>query len=351
MISNPNAPYPIPYQETWNVTDPSKIEIWNDCKRQYFFEHVLGWRTDYTNHHLIFGEGMHHALEHLLIEGIAKQRGYDMVVIKEAYEKFLDYYRFYITPEEDAIYRPKAPDNLLQGLIKYAAQWEQEDMETFDILYTEVAGAVPVSSEFTLNFRIDAVVWNKKKQAYHTLEHKSGSGINRFWTDKWDLHHQPFSYTHVLYSTFDPKLVAGVKINGIHFMKTKCETIRIPVWKTPEQMNAWVWEVQDIMTDMEFEFRRFSECRSTDRVLRAFPKNPNACTKYFGCAYHDFCCAWANPLTKADNPPIGFRIEYWDPRKLHKSNEWDLTDANFIGEDTPNHLYPRINDDDSRDDV
>jgi hypothetical protein len=351
MIANPRGTYPIPYQETWNVTDPSKIEVWNDCKRKFFFEHILGWRSDAPNIHLIFGEGMHHALEHMLIEGIANKRGYEMDVIREAHEKFLDYFRQHFSKEEDSIYHPKTPDNMLQGLLRYASRYEQEDMDSLDILYTEVGGTVPISSEFVVSFRIDAVVWNKIKQAYHTLEHKSGSGINRFWTDKWDLHHQPFTYTHVLYSTLDPNLVTGVKINGIHFMKSKCETIRIPVWKTPDQMNAWLWEVRDIFSEMEFEFRRFSECKTTDKVLQAFPKNPNNCTKYFGCAFHDFCCAWQNPLAKADNPPMGFAIDYWDPRTLHKSTEWDLTDANFIGKDTHTHLYPGISDPDSRNGV
>lgn len=349
MITNPRAPYPIPYQETWNVVDPSKIEVWNDCRRKFFFEHVLGWRSDAPNIHLIFGEGMHHALEHLLIEGIARQRGYDMTVIKEAYEKFLDYYRQYFSPDEDLIYSPKTPNNLLEGLVRYVAKHEAEDMADLDVLYTEVGGTVPISEEHNIYFRIDAIVWNKRKKAYHTIEHKSGSGINRFWTDKWDLHHQPFTYTHVLYSVFDPALVAGVKINGIHFMKSKCETIRIPVWKTPTQMNAWLWEVQDIFMEMEFEYRRFSECSVNDPVLQAFPKNPNSCTKYFGCPYHDFCCAWQNPLSKADNPPMGFIINYWDPRTLHKSTKWDLTDANFIGKNTAGHLYPGIDDPSIRD--
>ena len=48
-------------------------------------------------------------------------------------------------------------------------------------------------------------------------------------------------------------------------------------------------------------------------MLMCFPMNTESCTKYFGCAYHDFCQAWPNPLQHCEEPPLGFKIEHWDP--------------------------------------
>lgn len=337
MIANPSTDYPVEFQDTWNVVDPSKIEVWNDCKRKFFFEHVLGWQSDGPNVHLVFGEGMHRALEHLLIQGVANRRGYSLEVINEAYAKFLTFWREHFDQEQDEIFRPKNPEHLYAGLIKYASEYEHRDAR-LDILYTEIAGSVPISHDDSIHFRIDAIVYDREQDAYYTLEHKSGSGINRFWTDKWDLHHQPFAYTHALYSVFDPAKVKGVKINGVHFMKTKTELIRIPCWKTKAQMDAWLWEIRDVFSDMQFEFERFANCSEEDATLMAFPKNPNACTKYFGCPFHDYCCAWQNPLARAYEPPTGFIIDFWDPRNLFHNETWELQNANFVGEDSNQHL-------------
>ena len=58
-----------------------------------------------------------------------------------------------------------------------------------------------------------------------------------------------------------------------------------------------------------------------DDILRAFPKNTESCTKYFGCPYADFCQAWMNPLQRCQEVQPGFKLDFWDPREqLEKAN-------------------------------
>jgi len=313
MIAKRESDYPIPYNPLWNRVDPSKVEVWLSCPRLYFFQHVLGWKTTKPNNHLAFGTAMHLALEHMLNN---KDRGYGRDVIIEAFDAFLTSYRSEgFSEEADELYTPKTPANMLQALIYYAGRWEKED-KNLDVLYTEVSGSVPISSNRSITYKIDAIVQDQRTGNIFTLEHKSGSRITRQWEDKWALHNQPCAYTHVLYSLFDPKLVKGVKINGIHFIKRKTnpvEFIRLPCWKRPSQMGAWLWEINNIFDEMKFEFIRFSKCSPDDSILKAFPKNPESCTKYFGCPFHDFCCAWSNPLSRADEVPHGYEVSHWDP--------------------------------------
>ena len=65
-----------------------------------------------------------------------------------------------------------------------------------------------------------------------------------------------------------------------------------------------------------------------------FPQNPTACTKYFGCPYHGFCTAWSNTLKYADEAPLGFHIEWWNPadkeRKPKHVFDFSKKEVNFI---------------------
>ena len=99
---------------------------------------------------------------------------------------------------------------------------------------------------------------------------------------------------------------------------------RIPAFKTPDQMNVWLWNVIDKLDDIDRETERLFHCKEEDAVLMAFPMNTNSCTKYWGCAFHDYCLAWSNPLQQAYEPPIGFRVEFWNPAEMKTSVKKDL---------------------------
>lgn len=84
-------------------------------------------------------------------------------------------------------------------------------------------------------------------------------------------------------------------------------------------MKDWMWTTVQIMNLIEWDMHRlFDEAREGDEIMMAFTKNPQACTKYFGCRYADFCMAWANPLQYSDEVPQGFTIRHWDPSHPEK---------------------------------
>jgi len=62
--------------------------------------------------------------------------------------------------------------------------------------------------------------------------------------------------------------------------------------------------------------------------MMAFPMNTESCGNYFGCAYHDFCLAWPNPLKRCDEVPQGMKVEFWNP--LEKSAKHEVKNGELV---------------------
>jgi hypothetical protein len=167
---------------------------------------------------------------------------------------------------------------------------------------------------------MDSILLDLEGDMYFSMEHKTGSTANNQWIMQWTLSFQPWIYTHVLYCLYPPKQVRGVMINGVFFRKVKdnskaklTDFMRVPCWKTTDQMQAGYETVLYYLQSLRSEYEMLSLSKDSNAVLRAFPMNPESCTKYFGCAWHDFCVAWANPLQRCEAPPIGYKQEWWNP--------------------------------------
>ena len=306
--------------KTWRIYDSSKVQEYMTCPRKYFYRYVLGWDTDEPNVHLVFGEGWHRAMEHILNEG------YTNTAIKDAYSIFLKYYRQHYTEIQDGGNFPKSPDSIVPTLVEYIQKYKHTD--NFEVMYTEVAGTVPISDTRVVHFRMDSVM--RDDTGIFSLEHKTGSRLSQAWMDQWPLKMQVGTYMHVLHSLYDPKDVYGIKINGVIFKKTKNDYIRVPIRKSMDMMNAWLWNINHQIDLIEWNMDELMKSDEADNVLAAFPMNTESCTNYGrACKYHDFCSTWANPLKRADEPPQGFVRKFWDP----SSNEEDANHVMHIEKD------------------
>jgi hypothetical protein len=312
---------------TWNIKDSSKLDTWLDCPRKYFFEHMLGWRVDRPAHDLYFGECWHRAREYQLLNGYSDVTG--------AYDAFINHYRKEFDVETDELYRPKDPSCVLEALLKFDEE-RQSDLEENELLYTEVSGTVPVDEQGrALHYRMDSILRRKSDGKIFGWDHKSAKRFSRQWGEKFLLSIQTGTYTHCLYCMYPIDDVIGIEYCGTSFeyltrgSKDRpagyhVNFLRVPSWKTPDQMNVWLWNTVDMLDNIEREEDRLMHCKESDAVLMAFPMNPNSCTKYFGCAFHDYCISWSNPLQRCDEPPLGFKVEFWDPREMKTTNKMNL---------------------------
>jgi len=328
--------FPITEQPTWAIKDSSKIDDYLRCPRYYFYHYILGWALDQEEHDLIFGDCFHKAREYQLVHG------YEHFV--EAYQLFESNYRLHFGPETDNLYLPKTPTAVLNALQKF---WElyRDDLVLNEVVeldgqkMTEISGTVPVDAKRVLHYRMDSIMRRIEDDMIFSWDHKTTSGKwihDRRWDNELYLGIQNGTYTHCLYCMFPIE-----KVLGVEFVKTGFEylqrgsanrpagyhatTRKVPAFKTPDQMNVWLWTVNMLLDEIERDMDKLFHCTENDQVLMAFRMNPKACTDYRGCMFHDYCLAWSNPLQQCYEPPLGFIQKFWNPAEKESTVKKDLS--------------------------
>ena len=290
---------------SWTMYDSSKVQAFMECPRKYFYRYVLGWDNEQPSIHLIFGEGWHRAMAILLREGYTRE------AVEQGYAAFEAYYRESFGPEQDELMHPKSPGGALSALIQYAQFYAKIDH--FKVLFTEVAGSVPINEVDRLSFRLDALV--EDQDGKKLLEHKTGSRNDNAWSAQWRLSMQVRTYTHVMNCLYPPEEIWGALINGTFFYKDKCAFLRVPVRTSIGSMNAWLFTANYWVGQIKGEHQALEMCSPSEPVLEAFPMNTCNCTKYGICQHMDHCEAWANPLQHLEHRPTSMVERWWDPAK------------------------------------
>jgi len=259
--------------------------------------------------------------------------------IEGAYNEFITHYRTEFPEHTDINFRPKTPEAVMQGLTNFAFTYHN-DLEENELLtnpetgepFTEISGTVPIDETRHLYFRMDSLLRRKSDGKIFSWDHKTTGKYITYptWGQEFYLGIQNGTYTHCMYCIFPVDEVLGVEFCGVGFdyLKRKeeyrTELRRVTAFKTPDQMGVWLSTVLDTVNNVEREFDNLTHSSENDEVLQAFPLNPGGCSKYRGCEFHDFCMLWPNPLRQCGEPPLGFRAEWWDPRKKDSRNKMNL---------------------------
>ncbi len=327
---------PIPSHPSHEIKDSSKLDDYLRCPRYYFYHYMLGWSLDVPEHDLVFGDAFHHAREHQLLFG------YDD--ISGAMEAFMNVYRKEFPPETDPLYLPKVPAAVLNCLMQFAQERSRDliDNEVVELdghKMTEMAGTVPVDEKRVLHYRMDSIMRRREDGMIFSWDHKTTSG-KWIHDTRWDrdlfLGIQNGTYTHCLYCMFPVDQILGVEFDktGFEYLKKGsanrpagyyATTRRVPAFKSPEQMNTWLWLVNTLLDELDRDMNRLSYCNEGDDVLMAFRQNPKACSDYRGCEFHDYCLAWQNPLRRCYEPPLGYIQRFWDPSQREATVKKHLT--------------------------
>ena len=308
--------------DSWDINDSTKTQAYQSCARMYFWEYVLGWRSARPNNHLHFGQCVHEAMEHIILNG------YKVDSVLEAMNMFTEQYRKVFPVSTDEIFTPKTPDRFYLMLIQYLKTYIT-DIQRYKVIYTEIGGTVPISDKHTMAWKMDTVLYDLMIQKYCSLEHKTKGGnfIGSNYPYEFKLNVQLGTYTHVLKCLFPPEQVSEVIINCLNFKKTKAPGFildRFPLPLSDRQMENWRMNTCQWLDRIDEDFYRLSLHSDSDDRLNCFDMNGRACTDWGRvCIYHDLCTSWNNPLRHLDKMPLDYQIFRWNPleEKLTKRIE------------------------------
>lgn len=305
---------PIPqaaaHMEHYQVLDSTKLQCYQACPRQYFFEYVLGWRADRQSNHLVFGQAWHSALEHIYKNGMKPESIYD------GFQEFLKVYRQEFPDNTDEWFGGKSPAAALQGLIEYANQ-NVEDVYRYKVLATEVSDNLPITEQDSIVVKLDAVLQNVDTGRITIMEHKTGSAAGQWWARQWHLSLQVGAYIAACNHFYEVEDTPCI-VDGTFFLKTKRTFQRELVMRSQESLLNWANTVLSLINRIERDFEILAdEDGESCRTQKSFPQNPGACSNYGGCQFHDLCTCVANPVEAAANGrmPGGFKEYWWEPDK------------------------------------
>ena len=286
----------------WLILDASKMQTFLKCPRLYFYEHILGWRSEEPNHHLEFGRCFHLAMEHILLHPNE---------VDLAYDRFLAAYRETYTEASDSLYTPKDPGHVRIALAEFA-----ERPRDYEVVATEIPLTVALTEDLLLCGVVDALC--RDRRGLFPLDHKTSSRKSRGWIDQWALKTQPGLYVYGIQQIYDEP-VWGYVVNGVFFYKNQKKPIDfewVPVEMTPERLSVWHEQTHFLAESIRLDTRLVQEdCYDRETMpATIFPMNSESCTPGWGvCQFHDFCMAWPNPLKRCETVPVGMVQEFWNP--------------------------------------
>ncbi len=304
---------------TWDILDSSKLQAYQTCPRKFFYRYILGWDVDMPNHHLIYGQAWHAAMEYILVHGKSSDAA------TEAHGKFMEVYTEHYPIDldtwTDIDKAPKDHANALIALHQYVNSYKDDD---FDVLYTEVSGSVPFASDCStqLYYRLDGVVRNSL--GVHLMEHKTTGRLSQAWINQWSLSIQISLYMHALMCVYNLGDIYGAIVNAVAFQKKENKLMRVIVRRVPETMEAWYWEMGEILRKIAIDMAYLMTDRVGEPIMQCFTRHTTNCTKFNQCCtYMDFCTMWGNPLAHLDIqdgiavPPSDLVTKWWDPTAVH----------------------------------
>lgn len=303
--------------------DNSMLDVFRVCPRKFYFRHIRNWETAGIRVPLIFGTAIHAAMDQLW-PGVHGNNDFQLLELSmTAFQKAWIAGGMGDSMDFDTF--PRTPARAIDILIGYIKQYRSM-IESVQLVAVETAFVVPLSLENSDIFYIGK--WDKvykDRLGYNILDHKTASSIANTWLNSFSPNGQMDGYLHAGHMTYGDEM-HGVMIDGLLNSKSKIDFIRLPLQRQIGQLNAWLWEVTDLIDQIELNEERLLDIRSSDKrldYLAAFPKCTTSCTQYYGiCPYHDICQFVDNP--EGREIPDSMAISTWTPFSITENLDQTL---------------------------
>lgn len=308
-----------------NFYDNTRIRDYRECPRRYYFRHIKGWRPIGTATPLAAGLGWHSGMD--FIWKHIKEYD-DETLTNAAIEMWLaEMMKEGIDPTtvDYTMNEPKRTMGVFKEMFKSYIEQRRSLLESIEVISIERPFAVPLGMN-TNNYyigRIDKEFFQKGR--IYVVDHKTTSAYAKSgyfrstFLSSFSPDSQIDGYSYAAFLEYGDKFKA-VWIDAALVHKTVHEGFKfIPIERAFNNLDAWLWEANYWVTQIEADMYRLSQCSPDDPYLAAFPKKaPESCTPFArSCAYQDICRFHSNPLSLT-TPPKGFELDFWNPFEVNK---------------------------------
>jgi len=292
--------------------DNSMLDVFRVCPRKFYFRHIRQFETTGLRIPLIFGTAWHASMDTIWGNvSTATQTQLLEMAMQSFYKAWVD---GGLKDTNDFDLFPRTPARALDMLTEYIKRYS-DDLKRIEIVAIETPFLVPLSLENSEIYYIGK--WDKvfrDRLGITIVDHKTASAMAASWLSSFSPNGQMDGYLHAGHMTYGEEM-HGVMIDGALVSKTKIDFLRVPLQRQLPQLDAWNWEVTDLIDQIELNEERLLDYRASgERLnhLQAFPKCTTSCTQYFGiCPYHDLCQFWSNP--EDHTMPDNFQASTWTP--------------------------------------
>ena len=314
---------------SYELFDNTRVSDFKRCARYFYFRHRRHWvRSGPPSLPLGFGSAWHEAQD-ALWRGVNAGKG-RKEVLEEAHHAFNAKWIESGLPADVDIalakeLSPRTPMVASEMLYAYYDKRERQIKE-WELVEVERPFAVPLRADRPNLFyigRMDKIV-RPSASRMRTIEHKTTTA-SKLSHDKEPKIRGIYLESYSPNSQVDGYLFALTMLYGdlaTHFdvwvdaalVNAKGEDFQwVPVERQRDQINAWLWEVNDWIDAIRREDGLLAQATPSDPYLAAFRKDTSRCFDFnTQCPYLDLCKARPNPLTWHEPPP-GYESYEWNP--------------------------------------
>jgi len=155
----------------------------------------------------------------------------------------------------------------------------------------------------------------------YIYDEKTTSSLGQSWAKQWDMRSQFSGYCWAAQQY--GLAPTGVIVRGISILKTKYDTMEVPTYRSPYEIDRWLDQV----------------CRDIRGMIKCWEEGywdfdlDHACTEYGGCAFV--------PVCKSPNPEPWLETYFvkrvWNPllRKEQSIDEYEADMAKWMNNEIP----------------
>lgn len=300
--------------------DNTKISAYKSCPRKYLLRHVLHWTLDFGEQKaapLVFGGAWHEGMD--AIWGAQGQPA--DVKVQLANLAFKMHWMENQYPDPDTMSLAEQEDlgartpGTAHEMFYHYVHTRQKMLEECEVLGIEqpVAMPMPGLSDTWYIGKLDKVFrWN----GTHVGEHKTTTAyaikgnFQPDWVESWSASSQVKGY-QMIGTLYYPDL-QDVWVDGALVHKKVHDAFKfVPVSHSAPLLKEWITDTARWIWSIQEEVREFEEVG--DLSKGTFRKNEDSCYEKYGkCPFLNICSTCADP-TKLKVPPIGYKVEKWEP--------------------------------------